>query len=198
MKNGRLIILSGPSGSGKTTLHKALLQSAALKGKLVKSVSVTTRPKRLGERHGRDYFFMSREQFLGKKKSGHFLESQRVFQHYYGTPQHNVLDLLKRGKHVLLCIDVKGARVVRRKHPAALTIFIKAPSLAVLKKRLQSRGTEDAQTLKLRLHTAQQELIEAKDYDYVVVNDALSRTQRALEDILFHELELNSRRGSGD
>src|SRR5881392_3567491 len=108
MAKGKIIIISGPSGSGKTTLHKMLLESTKLKEKLVKSISVTTRPMRGGEKEGRDYIFVSVLKFQYKIKAGHFLEWQKVFDNYYGTPKKNVRDLLKAGKNVLLCIDVKG------------------------------------------------------------------------------------------
>src|SRR5689334_16611038 len=112
MSSGRIIIISGPSGSGKTTLHKKLLASRRLKGKVVKSISATTRPRREGEIDGRDYIFLNQDDFVKKQKTGYFLESQKVFDYYYGTPAQNVEALLKKGKYVLLCIDVKGAKVV--------------------------------------------------------------------------------------
>jgi len=142
MVKGKIIIISGPSGSGKTTLYKKLLASKKLKGRLVRSVSTTTRPKRKGERRGRDYLFVSLKMFLYKKRCGHFLESEVVFGNHYGTPKKNVQDLLRAGKNVLLCIDVKGAKTVCRKLPGVITIFIKTTSLAVLAIRLKGRGSE--------------------------------------------------------
>src|SRR3989338_6159784 len=112
MSKGRIIIISGPSGSGKTTLHQRLLLSRRLKKKLVKSVSVTTRPKGPGEKHGCDYLFVSQETFRRRKKTGYFLEFKKFFGNYYGTTQKAVDRALKSGKNVLLCIDVKGAREV--------------------------------------------------------------------------------------
>jgi len=190
MKKGRLVILSGPSGSGKTTLHEKLLKSAKLKSRLVKSVSVTTRTPRGREKDGRDYWFISKKMFMDKRRAGHFLESEKVFGNYYGTPSRNVGNLLKKGKNVLLCIDVKGAKTVSRKHPGALKIFVKTPSLSVLKKRLDKRATEKEVALKIRLSIAKKELQEAKHYDYVVINDHLKKTHRKLERILCKELEI--------
>jgi guanylate kinase len=181
MNPGRIIIISGPSGSGKTTLHKKLLASRRLKGKVVKSISATTRPRRENEIPGRDYIFLGRADFLKKKRAGYFLESQKVFDFYYGTPATNVKKLLRTGKYVLLCIDVKGAKVVWRKHPDALKIFIKTPTLNVLKERLRKRGTENSRDLALRLRTARQELQQARHYDYVLVNDDLGTTCARLE-----------------
>lgn len=181
MTPGRIIIISGPSGSGKTTLHKKLLASRKLDGKVVKSISVTTRPRREREVHGRDYIFMERKDFLKKQKAGYFLESQKVFDYYYGTPRKNVEALLKAGKYVLLCIDVKGAKVVWRKQPDALKVFIKTPTLKVLKERLKKRGTENPKDLAVRLKTARKELQQAKHYDCVLVNDDLRNTCARLE-----------------
>jgi guanylate kinase len=104
MAKGRIVIISGPSGSGKTTLHKMLLESPLLRGKLVKSISATTRPNRPGEKNGRDYLFISVKMFLYKINAGQFLEWQKVFDNYYGTPKKAAKELLSTGKHVLLCI----------------------------------------------------------------------------------------------
>ncbi len=187
---GQVIIISGPSGSGKTTLHKKLL---TCKHKLlVKTISATTRPKRQGEKHGRDYFFLSEKMFLYKKRRGHFLETQKVFDNYYGTPKKNVQDLLKNGKTVLLCIDVKGAKVVCHKIPEARTIFIKTPSLEVLRKRLEKRGSEGSETLKLRLAIARKELKESRNYQHVIVNDNLKNAYEELERIVFLDYDCKS------
>jgi guanylate kinase len=190
-KSGRIIIISGPSGSGKTTLHKKLLASAKLKGKVVKSVSMTTRSRRAGEKPGRDYIFISPRQFESKQKAGHFLESQKVFDYHYGTPAGNVKKLLRKGKYVLLCIDVKGAKEVWQKCPDAFKVFIRTPTLAILKERLKKRGTENPQDLKVRLNTARHELAQAKHYDYVIVNDDLAKAYRKLEKWVSTQLNSN-------
>jgi guanylate kinase len=188
MKKGKIIILSGPSGSGKTTLYKKLLTSRKARNKLVKTVSVTTRPRRPGEKHGRDYFFVAPEMFLRKQRAGHFLESEKVFGNYYGTPQKGIERLLRTGKNVLLCIDVKGAKTVRKKFPESITVFVKAPSLKTLKDRLRARGSENDKILQTRLKTAGKELKEAKTYDHVVVNDDLRKAYTRLEEIVFQEI----------
>lgn len=187
MTKGKIIIISGPSGSGKTTLYKKLLASRKFKSKLAKSISVTTRPKRNGEKHGRDYFFVSLKMFLYKKRMGHFLESERVFDNYYGTPSKNVREFLSTGKNVLLCIDVKGAKTVRRKFPKVATVFIKTPSLTVLANRLKGRGSEQKDIVQLRLETARRELREASKYNYVIVNDNLRAAYSQLERIVSAE-----------
>lgn len=188
MVKGKIIIISGPSGSGKTTLYKKLLASKKLKRRLVRSVSITTRPKRKGEKHGRDYSFVSLKMFLYKNRSGHFLESEKVFGNYYGTPNKNVQGLLRAGKNVLLCIDVKGAKTVRRKIPEVITVFIKTASLAVLAVRLKSRGSEQKSAVLQRLKTAKEELREEKKYKYAVINDHLRVAYRKLEAIIVSEI----------
>ncbi len=185
---GKVFILSGPSGSGKTTLYQKLLHDKKFKNILKRSVSVTTRNPRVGEKDGRDYFFISKKQFLAKKKKGDFLESMKVFDHYYGTPKKYVENLLKKGKSVLLAIDVKGAKVVFKKMPQAVGIFVKTPSLKELKKRLALRGTENKKIFNLRFKTAVKELRESKHYRYCIVNDNLAKCYQNLRSIIISEL----------
>lgn len=156
-----------------------------LKGRLTKSISVTTRSMRPGEKHGRDYIFVSPKMFEYKIKAGHFLEHENVFGNYYGTPKKSVQDILKKGKNVLLCIDVKGAKSVTWQVKDAVKIFIKTPSLAILKKRLTARGSENKQDLRRRLNVAVHELKEAKHYHHVVVNDDLAKTCQELDKLIF-------------
>ncbi len=184
----KIVILSGPSGCGKTTLHKALLADPAMKGRLVKSISATTRPRRPGERNGRDYLFLDARSFEAKIKKGYFLEWEKVFGQYYGTPKKHALQLLQKGVHVLLCIDVKGAKTVAREFPQALKIFIKAPSLKVLEARLEARGTETPASLQKRLQVARRELKEAGHYDHVIINAKLAKALQALQQIVCQEL----------
>ncbi|MBI4309470.1 MAG: guanylate kinase [Candidatus Omnitrophica bacterium] len=188
---GRVIIISGPSGSGKTTLHKALLEGPGLKGKLVKSISATTRPKRPGERQGKDYLFITPAMFESRIAKGYFLEWEKVFDHYYGTPKRQVLNLLKKGKHVLMCIDVKGARRIRKEFPNAASIFIKTPTMAILQNRLRQRASDPHESLQLRLNVAREELREAKHYDRVVVNGRLDKACRDLNAVVGQALGLD-------
>ena len=185
---GKIFIISGPSGSGKTTLHKRLLLSGRLKGKLIKSISATTRKRRPDERHGRDYLFFTARDFLAKKERGYFLEWQRVFDHYYGTPKGAVKRILQNGKNVLLCIDVKGARVVEKSFPDCVKIFITVPSPAVLRTRLQRRASESNKELAHRLEVSRREMKEAGRYDYIVSNDVVHRAVKKLESIVVSEL----------
>ena len=177
LADGKPKLIETPSSDNAPTV--ALEEIRA--GKVVKSVSVTTRPRRAGEVPGRDYIFMGQKGFLGKQADGHFLESQKVFDSYYGTPARNVEQFLRKGKHVLLCIDVKGAREIWRKRPDAFKIFIKTPTVKVLKDRLKRRATENPKDLAFRLKTARKELAQAKYYDFVVVNDDLKKAYRKLE-----------------
>jgi len=189
---GKIIIISGPSGSGKTTLYKKLLASKKFKRKLVRSISATTRPKRKGEKHGRDYLFISPEMFAYKKRNKHFLESEKVFGNSYGTPNKNVQDLLRAGKNVLLCIDVKGAKTVCRKFPGVSTVFIKTKTLAILADRLKGRGSDKKKVVQRRLDTAKEELREEKSYKHVIINDHLGVAYKKLEAIIASEISPES------
>ncbi|MFH0753488.1 MAG: guanylate kinase [Candidatus Omnitrophota bacterium] len=183
-KPGRIIILSGPSGAGKTTLHDLLLKTPAFVGRTIRSISATTRLPRGEERHGREYYFLTRKMFEYKIKAGHFLEWMRVFDHYYGTPMKQVRENLRRGKNVLLCIDVKGALLVKKKMPQALMIFVKTPTIKELRRRLESRGTDTPESIALRLKTAQEELQQESRYDQVIVNDDLKKAFLTLVSVL--------------
>jgi len=169
-----------------------LLKDPEFKGQIVRSVSLTSRGKRPGEVDGRDYHFISRKRFLYKKRAGHLLESQKVYQDYYGTPAKPVRDALNKGRYVLLCIEIKGAAVVKRKVPDSLMLFIKPPSLEVLKKRLLKRGTENKAGLKKRLRRVALELSEAKKYDYVLINDDLFVCFQELKAVLAREMGLSA------
>ena len=184
----KIVIISGPSGGSKTTLHASLLASPSLKGKLVKSISATTRLKRPGERAGKDYLFLSAKMFEDRIKKGYFLEWEKVFDHYYGTPKKQALNLLKKGVNVLLCIDVKGAKTVSQDFPQALKVFIKTPSMKILEERLKARGSESGESLALRLKVARRELKEAKRYDHVVINADLNKALGSLQQIICREL----------
>ncbi len=182
------MILSGPSGSGKTTLHRALLDMPPLKGRLVKSISATTRPKRPGEKHGRDYLYFSEGMFAARIARGYFLEWEKVFDHYYGTPKRRVINLLKKGQHVLLCIDVKGAARIRHEFPQAVSIFVKTPTLKILRHRLSQRASESPQELMQRFQVAKQEIKESRRYDHIIVNGRLDKATRDLVQVVCQAL----------
>ncbi|MDO8536279.1 MAG: guanylate kinase [Candidatus Omnitrophota bacterium] len=179
---GKIFIVSAPSGCGKTTLCKKLLKD---KLKLHQSVSITTRPPRRGERNGTDYFFMSAEEFIRMIDGKELLEYEENFGFLYGTPKKAVEELLKKGKNVLLSIDVKGAMNVRKNYPhSSVLIFVMPPSMDELKKRLESRQADTAKAILNRLKVAKQEVAYKDKYDYIVVNDRLNTAYKKLKDII--------------
>lgn len=178
---GLVIVLSAPSGCGKTTVEKALLRA---RKNLKRSVSTTTREKRRGELHGRDYFFVTEESFLKKKKKKAFLESARVFGNYYGTPRAYIEKVTRKGDDVLLTIDVQGAAQVRRKLKEALYIFLLPPSVKELERRLRSRKTDSSVVINKRLGEAKRELAEADHYDYLVVNKTVKEAVKTINEII--------------
>lgn len=183
-KLGKLFVLSAPSGSGKTTLCRKLAGFSSDGRKLVRSVSATTRSPRKGEKEARDYFFISPKEFNRRRKAGQFLEWARVLGQFYGTPRGFVQENLRRGNDVLLSIDVRGARQVRRKTKRAVLIFVLAPSFEELTERLKKRSTESLREISRRLNLAKQEMRRAKEYNYVVVNDKISQALARLKAII--------------
>ncbi|MFN2566244.1 MAG: guanylate kinase [Gemmatimonadaceae bacterium] len=164
------LILSAPSGAGKTTIARELL---ARRSDLGYSVSCTTRDARPGEVNGRDYTFISREQFLDRRGRGDFAESAEVHGHLYGTLRSEVERVLESGRHVVMDIDVQGAAQFRAAFPDAVTVFLLPPSAEVLLDRLRQRRTENAEQLVARLRSAVDELRAVGNYGYIVVNDTL-------------------------
>jgi guanylate kinase len=175
------VILSAPSGGGKTTIARALL---ARRPELGYSVSCTTRAPRPGELHGRDYYFMTRSEFLAERERGAFAESAEVHGNLYGTLRSEVERVMAGGKHVVMDIDVQGAVQFIRAFPQSVTIFILPPSAEVLLERLKGRNTESAAQLANRLQSALQELQHVGEYEYVIVNDDLERAVASVESIL--------------
>jgi len=175
------IILSAPSGGGKTTIAKTLLSR---RKDLGYSVSCTTRAPRGTEVDGRDYYFISRAEFLAKREENEFAESAVVHGNLYGTLRSEVERVLATGRHVVMDIDVQGAVQFMRAFPQTVTIFILPPSAEVLLERLRARETESASQLAVRLQSALQELQQVAEYEYVVVNDDLERAVSSVESII--------------
>ena len=169
---GRLVVVSGPSGAGKSTVTGRLLLQPGIRARL--SVSATTRPPRGTEQDGRDYHFMTREEFEAALNRGEFLEWAEVHGNLYGTPTGPIKEVLARGECVILVIDVQGGAQVKRRVPNALLVFIDAPSLDVLERRLRDRGTDDESAIRRRLENARHEIaIGVRDYDIVIPNHDL-------------------------
>ncbi|MGD0397828.1 MAG: guanylate kinase [Syntrophobacteraceae bacterium] len=178
---GQLFIVSAPSGVGKSTIIRRVI---ATRPKLKFSVSSTTRPIRSGEVAGKDYHFLSMEEFLRGISSDRFLEWAEVHGHLYGTDRRPVEQWLKAGNDVLLDIDVQGARLVHCAYPAAQTIFILPPSMQVMEERLRNRATETGKQLAVRVAAARLEILESPWYDYIIINDNLQEATEDLKAIL--------------
>ena len=169
MAKGFLVILSAPSGTRKSTICRKLLQR---RKDLRYSISCTTRDPRPGERDGKHYFFVEKEEFKRRIQRNEFLEWAIVHEQYYGTPRKHVEESTREGFSVLLAIDIQGAAAIRRKLPDAVLVFVTPPSLEALKERLAARK-DASESVAKRLAAARTELAAAKNYDYVVVNDDL-------------------------
>lgn len=179
---GLLIVVSGVSGAGKGTICKMLCERNE---DIVISVSCTTREKREGEVDGKDYFFISREEFEDKIRKGEMLEYAIVHEvNYYGTPKLNIENLLSKGKNVILEIDIQGAISIKENYKEAICIFILPPSMQEVKRRLITRGTTDKDELLRRFKSAYKELMGVPNYNYVVINDVLEDAVKTVECII--------------
>ena len=184
-KNGELIIISGTTCAGKGTVVKKLVEKNQ---NLKVSISYTSREKRDGEIEGKDYYFVSSEEFERKIQDGDFLEYAKVqYGKYYGTPKKEVHDLLEQGFDVILEIDVQGAQQIKEMFPQTILIFIMAPSMSEVKRRIKARGKETKEQILERFKVAYNELNEIPKYNYVVVNDNLEEAVSKVEAILLSE-----------
>lgn len=182
MKRGKIIVIVAPSGTGKSTLIKNIKESFR---DLHWSVSFTTRPMRPGEVDGKHYFFISQEEFFKKQKQGDFIEWAEVHGNFYGTSKGFVESKVNHGYSLLLDLDIVGSDSMKKEFgDEARVIFIAPPSFEELEQRLRGRGTENEDVIKLRLGNAKKELERKDDYDYLVINDELERTQNELNSLV--------------
>ncbi len=181
--HGKVLIFSSPSGAGKTTIVHHLLKVFP---SLAFSVSATTRPRRPHETHGKDYYFLSTEEFLRKVKEGAFVEWEEVYENtYYGTLREEVDRLLAQGKNVVFDVDVKGALNIKKVFgPQALAIFVMPPSVEELEKRLRHRSTDPEESIRERVAKARIEMSYADKFDVILVNDRLDKALREAEEIV--------------
>lgn len=189
MDKGLLLVISAPSGGGKGTILQELF---AQDENLRLSVSATTRGPRPGEEHGKQYYFLSREEFEGLIQEGKMLEHAEYVGNYYGTPRQPVEDWMDQGHDVVLEIEVKGGAQVKQLMPECVSIFILPPSMKVLEKRLRGRGTEDEETIQRRLKRAEAEIANSVNYDEHVVNIEVDSCAESIYSIIQFKLQHGS------
>lgn len=180
-ESAKVFVITGPSGVGKGTLIKQLLERVPA---LALSVSATTRQPREGEENGRDYHFLTEEQFQERIGAKDFLEFATYSGNHYGTLNSELDRCLEKGRSVVLEIEVQGAQQVRAARPDSVQIFIAPPDPAVLRERLGGRGTDSPEAIDRRLKTAEQELAQQDDFDHRIVNDDLAKATDELESIV--------------
>ena len=182
-KKGKLYVITGPSGAGKGMICRELLKDFNNEF----SVSMTTREPRKGEVHGREYYFVTEEEFLRSVDEDNFLEHAKVYDHYYGTPKDMVTKQLERGHNVILDIDTQGGLQVKKSMPESILIFVLPPSLAVLRERLEGRATDSQEVIEKRLSKAADEIKLIGEYDYYVVNNEREETVSRVKSIMTAE-----------
>jgi guanylate kinase len=180
-RRGMLLVVSAPSGAGKTTIVKEVLRQYPSFGF---SVSATTRQKRPGEVDGKDYFFISRDEFQRRIADGELVEFEEIYSNYYGTLKSEVEKALSNGQDIVFDVDVNGGLSIKAKFPEAVLIFVKPPSAEILRKRLEGRGSETAEQIDRRMGRVQMELEKGERFDYIIINDELKRAVNEVFDII--------------
>jgi guanylate kinase len=193
-RRGRLFVIAAPSGAGKTSLVRALM---AREPGLRFSISYTTRPQRPTEQHGRDYFFVGKDEFEQMVANGEFLEHARVFDNYYGTARRQVEEALSAGQDLILEIDWQGAAQIRTALPECISIFILPPSRPELERRLRGRGTDSEEVIQRRLRDAASDMTHWREFDHVVVNDDFSHALVQLQQVVAGRGEATRRDRAG-
>jgi len=181
---GNIIIISAPSGSGKTTIEKRVAEEVP---GVIRSISCTTRELREGEEDSEDYVFLSKEEFLKKTEEGYFLEWEEIFGNYYGTPKDQFTSAQKQGIDIILSIDVKGAKKVKKIFPESISIFIMPPSVKELENRLRKRKTDTESQMETRLKEAMNEIKAQEEYEYLVINEDLEKAINEVKEIIKKE-----------
>lgn len=187
MKKGLLIIYSGPSGVGKSTIRQEFFKDESLK--LTYSISMTTRSPREGEVNGKDYFFVSKDEFEKAVENNELLEHAEYVGNYYGTPKAYVDSLREQGKNVILEIDIEGAKQVMEKEPDCVSIFLVPPTIDTLRKRIKGRGSDDDETIDKRVKVAEKEIAQKDIYKHIVVSDNIKRTANEIKEIIKKEMD---------
>ena len=187
---GLILVISAPSGTGKTTLCKQLLAEFP---ELLFSVSCTTRPPRKGETDGEDYHFISVEEFNERKAAGEFVEWEELYSHFYGTSQRDIEAMMTKGYDVILDIDTRGARNVKKIYPDAVLVFVMPPSVETLKERLYKRGSETDDVIRIRFERAMEEIQVNESYDYVIFNDIIADSLMILRSVYIAEKNRRNR-----
>ncbi|MCP3900198.1 MAG: guanylate kinase [Desulfobacteraceae bacterium] len=181
IKKGRIFVVSAPSGAGKTTLCRELLNKVP---EISYSISHTTRQPRKNEIEGKDYYFITTKDFEEKIDQGFFVEWAKVHTNYYGTSRKHLEKQTHQGSNILLEIDIKGAKQIKKLFPDAVTIFIMAPSIDVLEQRLRQRATDTDEVINMRLENAKAE-IDQKDFnDFIIVNDGLEKACKRICEVV--------------
>jgi len=183
-RRGIIFIISAPSGCGKTTLANRLRRCNL---GLSHPISYTTRLPRPGEEDGKNYRFLSQEDFRKKKEKGEFFERTKIYDEEYATPRNFIEAKLREGKDILLSVDVRGARSIKKLYPRCVTIFVLPPSMDTLKDRLMNRNQDSRGQLLKRLREAKGEIKQLRGYDYCVVNDDLDEAVKKLKSIVMAE-----------
>ncbi len=185
MKKPLIFILSGPGGAGKTTIAESLFCLKSIPSLLIKTVTVTTREKRPQERNGKDYFFVSKDEFAYLKKKRFFIESEKVLDDYYGTPKFYLKIAKVKKKNLLFCIDVKGAMAIKKRYKGGrvITIFITAAKKSELYNRMKKRDG-DKETIERKIDLAKKELQFSKKYDYLIKNKDVNAATKKVSEII--------------
>ncbi|HEY9166920.1 MAG TPA: guanylate kinase [Candidatus Kryptonia bacterium] len=187
---GQLLVISAPSGGGKTTIVQEILKRFPA---FRFSVSATTREKRKGETDGKDYFFLTRAEFEKKIADGDLVEHEEIYSNYYGTLKSEIEKALTNGENIVFDVDVNGALSIKKKFPEAILIFVRPPTLEILRNRLEGRGSESAEQVNRRMARVPMELEKGAGFDYIVINDDLKRAVDEVFEIVAKHLSQGSR-----